>query len=359
MTQRVSRRKYAHFFIYFLLMVVLLMSSACGVISGFLATSTPTPTLTYTPTLTPTHTSTPTPSPTPSPTPTNTSTPTATFTPTPTPTPKGYYHSEALQISVRLPPDWTVTEKDNNQVQFIDPSSDLGVIVQTADISNASGVDFCGVLISVFQDPKTGIFTSSNLGEKDDVNFGDGTIAERQEIHGTYVSGEDYSMQITCAEFLDNAYAFIFIGSDTAVKAKESLIKGIYETITLGGNTLTEQFQTNTDLIAGDWTGTTVGINDPSFSTQIDLSIDKGCTVGKSCGTISAPEIQCSGDIALESITGYTYTFIEQNMKGSSSCISGGYEYIRLLPDNTLSWQYLYTSNSGDKTASSAILNHK
>ncbi len=140
MTRRVSWGKYAHISFYFLLMVVLLMNSGCGVISGFLATSTPTPTLTYTPTLTPTQTSTPTPSPTPSPTPTNTPTPTATFTPTPTPTPQGYYNNDNWQFSLTLPPNWTVAE-NSAYTQFWDPSYDLFLQIQSIEFIVGSGMD--------------------------------------------------------------------------------------------------------------------------------------------------------------------------------------------------------------------------
>jgi hypothetical protein len=341
------------------MMVVLLMNSACGVISGFLATSTPTPTLTYTPTFTPTQTSTPTPSPTPSPIPTNTPTPTVTFTPSPTPTPMGYYYNENFQFSLILPPDWTAAE-NSSYIQFWDPYHSLFLQAQNMDFNVGSGMDiFLNMLVNMFRSPDLNLFASSSLGNKDEVILGDGTIARRQVISGKSPSGENLIIQITCAHNVSKLYAFIFVGSDIVIEASENLINGIYETITLGENDLVTIPPSNTDTIAGEWTGTAVGIDDPSFSTQIDLSIDEGCTVGKLCGTVSAPDFPCNGDIALESIIGNTYNFIEQNMQGSSSCFSGAFEYIRLLPDDTLSWQFSYITYSGEQTGSSAILNHK
>ena len=199
MTRRLSRGKYAHFSFYFLLMVVLLIISGCGVISGFLATSTPTPTLTYTPTLTPTHTSTPTPSPTPSPTPTNTPTPTATFTPTPTPTPQGYYNNDNWQFSLMLPPNWTVAE-NSAYTQFWDPSYDLFLQIQSIEFIVGSGMDILiNTMVNTFRDPGLNLFASSTLGKIDNVTLGDGTTAIRQVITGKSPTGEDITMQITLA----------------------------------------------------------------------------------------------------------------------------------------------------------------
>jgi hypothetical protein len=341
------------------LIILLMLNSACFGSSGFFATATPTSTATYTPTLTPTATATFTPTPTLTLTPTVTPTSTATSTPTPTPTPSGYYLNEDWQFSLRLPPDWTVAE-NTAYVQFWDPSYDLFLQIQSIEFNLGNGIDlFINVLVNTFRDPSLNLFASTELGKKDEVTLGDGTIATRQVVTGKSSSGVDLTMQITCASNISQIYAFIFFGSDVTMHAKDSLIDGIYETVTLGENTLITIPPTNTDSFAGDWTGTTKGINDPSFSTQIDISVEKGCKVGKECGTVSAPKLSCSGDIALESITGNNFTFVEQNVQGGSSCISGGYEYIRLLPDGTLSWAFLYTSPSGDQTASSAVLVQK
>jgi hypothetical protein len=271
----------------------------------------------------------------------------------------GYYYNENFQFSLILPPNWTVAE-NSSFIQFWDPHQNLILQVQTVDFNVGSGMDiFINLLVNTFRNPDLNLFASSTLGNKDEVTLGDGTIASRQVISGKSPNGEDLIIQITCADNVSKLYAFIFIGTGITMEASENLINGIYETISLGENDLVTIPPSNTDTIAGEWTGKTVGIDDPSFSTQIDLSIDEGCTVGKLCGTVSAPDFPCNGDIALESIIGNTYTFIEQNMQGSSSCFSGAFDYIRLLPDDTLSWQFFYISASGEQTGSSAILKHK
>jgi hypothetical protein len=166
-------------------------------------------------------------------------------------------------------------------------------------------------------------------------------------------------MQITCASTLSKVYPIIFMGSDIAMNANDNLISGIYESIALGDNDLVTIPPTNTTTIAGDWSGTTVGIGDSSFSTQIDLSVQKNCSVGEKCGTVYAPQEDCSGDIVLESIIGNTFSFVEQNMTGSPSCVSGGREYIRLAPDGTLSWSFFYVDLSEGQAGASATLTKK
>ena len=83
----------------------------------------------------------------------------------------------------------------------------------------------------------------------------------------------------------------------------------------------------NTDSIAGNWAGTSNSENG-DFSTQIDLSIQAGCTIGNVCGTYSAPQLPCSGSLFLTAIDGDTYEFVEHFSDGADLCDSGGHEYI-------------------------------
>ncbi len=107
---------------------------------------------------------------------------------------------------------------------------------------------------------------------------------------------------------------------------------------------------TNADSIAGNWTGTL-----DNTSVRIDLFIQTGCTVGNVCGTASAP--LCSVSIALAAINGDTFAFVEQLTAGDPNfCPTGGYEYLRLRPDGTLSYTFRYTSPSGETTGSTATL---
>ncbi len=107
---------------------------------------------------------------------------------------------------------------------------------------------------------------------------------------------------------------------------------------------------TNADSIAGNWTGTL-----DNTSVRIDLFIQTGCTVGNVCGIASAP--LCSVGITLAAINGNTFAFAEQLTAGDPTfCVTGGYEYLRLRPDGTLSYTFRYTSPSGETTGSTATL---
>jgi len=349
--------------LYSIVLVIssLLTSTGCAGIVKLVPTITPTPTTTNTPTLTPTPTSTytPTPTSTPTSTPTNTPTPTATSSPTPTPTPVGYYYNPDLQFSITVPPDWDLEEYEQ-QIQFYGPDEDIFLLAESLEIDTDYALDYCVLLTEYYQDPDTGVFISSTQGKKDEVVYGDGTVADRQIISGRNVSGDDLTVELSCAVSFGRLYSFTFAGPTIGMKAKQNLITGIYETITLAENPLLAQGPTNSDSIAGEWSGKTVGIDNTSFSTQIDLAIQPGCTVGKYCGTVSAPQLPCTGKIILESIVGNTFTFVEWDMQGSSSCVNGGHEYVRLETTDTLSWSYLYSNtDTYDQTASSAILQRK
>ncbi len=111
----------------------------------------------------------------------------------------------------------------------------------------------------------------------------------------------------------------------------------------------------STDSIGGEWNGIVTN-SAGTFSTPVQLSIKPGCTPWNVCGTYSAPQISCSGELMLQAISLQTYTFLEQNASGSSSCQSGGYEQLELLSDGTLSYAYL--SYRGDTASSTGILRH-
>ena len=108
-----------------------------------------------------------------------------------------------------------------------------------------------------------------------------------------------------------------------------------------------------TDTISGTWSGT-ISNTTKTFSTPVKLSIQAGCRTGTVCGTFSAPQISCSGDLYLQAISAQTFFFLEQNASGSSSCQSGGYEQLQLLADGTLSSSYLITP--GSAASSTGIL---
>jgi hypothetical protein len=120
-----------------------------------------------------------------------------------------------------------------------------------------------------------------------------------------------------------------------------------------GTTTDTPTAPANTDAIAGSWSGTFTN-QTGTFSTQVKLSIQPGCTLGQACGTFSAPKLPCSGDLILNEITGDTFVFSEQNATGAALCTSGGVETLQLLADGTLSYQYSPAPGAG--VMSSGIL---
>ena len=116
--------------------------------------------------------------------------------------------------------------------------------------------------------------------------------------------------------------------------------------------TVTPGATNNTNAIAGKWNGT-ISNQAGTFSTLVELSIQSNCAPGRVCGTYIAPRLFCSGDLFLNEITSAHFMFIEQNASGGASCISGGYEYLQLLEDGTLSYRYS-SQSTGD--ASTGVL---
>lgn len=224
------------------MVLVLLISTGCGVVSNIFATptltptqtptptNTPTPTTTFTPTLTPTQT----PTPTRTSTPTFTPTPTLTSTPTPTPTPIGFYTNEKMGITLTYPKGWSVSKETSNQVQVSNEMADMGFIVQFNEDNGGLLDTFLTLFVKTFRDPSLGLFASSTLGVKDEITLGGGTKAIRQILKGKSPGGTDLVMQIACARANARIYTLIIFGSGTSMKDHADLVEGIYKTILLG-----------------------------------------------------------------------------------------------------------------------------
>lgn len=95
----------------------------------------------------------------------------------------------------------------------------------------------------------------------------------------------------------------------------------------------------STDSIAGNWMGSFQGISD-NFSAQILVTINKNCEINNICGTYSVPSLPCSGNLILTGTDHTSFIFAEQKTGGADWCGSGGFEYMELGPDHTLSWGY-------------------
>ena len=120
----------------------------------------------------------------------------------------------------------------------------------------------------------------------------------------------------------------------------------------LSGTESTPAPAATTDSIAGKWTGTLAN-EAGTFSTHVDLSIQSGCQAGQVCGTVSAPQLPCSGNLFLQEITGETFLFVEQNMQGAAVCSSGGYEYVQLQADGTLALKFVFPSSPNEASRGS------
>ncbi len=138
------------------------------------------------------------------------------------------------------------------------------------------------------------------------------------------------TVTVTLPEFQDDIAFKMMAGAETSV--------------------ITPDVVANKDEITGAWAGTILS-SDGTFSTLLELSIQPACEPGSVCGTFSAPQLPCSGELFLQEIDGDTFIFIEQNVTGASFCVSGGFEYLQLLPDGTLSYTYSSTPGSTDTTS--------
>jgi len=114
-------------------------------------------------------------------------------------------------------------------------------------------------------------------------------------------------------------------------------------------------YTTMTDPIAGTWNGTISNLAG-TFSTPVKLTIQAGCRAGQVCGTFSAPQIPCTGDLYLQAINEKTFLFQEQNVSGAAACLSGEFEQLQLMADGTISYGYLTTP--GSAASSTGILKH-
>jgi hypothetical protein len=148
-------------------------------------------------------------------------------------------------------------------------------------------------------------------------------------ISSTSVTRQGSTVTVTLPDFQDDIAFKMMAGTETSVITPE--VVGI------------------TNEIAGTWSGS-ISNNTGTFSTSIELSIQPDCEAGNICGTFTAPQLPCYGDLYLNEITAAYFIFIEQNISGAVSCISGGYDYLQLLEDGTLSYKFLSQSNGDTST---------
>lgn len=121
------------------------------------------------------------------------------------------------------------------------------------------------------------------------------------------------------------------------------------------GGTISDVTPASTDPISGIWSGT-ISNAAGTFSTPVELDIQPACEAGNICGTFSAPQVSCSGELFFQEKVDGTFVMIEQNVTGAAACASGGYEYLQLQPDGKLSYKFSFTPGATD--TSSGILQH-
>ena len=156
------------------------------------------------------------------------------------------------------------------------------------------------------------------------------------------------TVTVTLPEFKDDIAFKMMPGAETATISPGATDR----TNALAGTetaTVTPGATQSTNALAGIWNGTISNLAG-TFSTPIKLSIQSNCAPGRICGTYSTPQLPCSGDLFLNEITAAQFIFIEQNSSGAAFCKPGGYEYLQLLEDGTLSYRYSFQSTGDSST---------
>ena len=106
----------------------------------------------------------------------------------------------------------------------------------------------------------------------------------------------------------------------------------------------TEQ-ASNTDAIAGYWSGEATGELDAGQELQlrdVGVAIKPDCTTGKVCGKFSE-DGHCPGDIVLKKIDGNRFYFLSETASGArGTCGAGNIRMIdlELRPDGTIDFVY-------------------
>jgi len=104
----------------------------------------------------------------------------------------------------------------------------------------------------------------------------------------------------------------------------------------------------NTNAIAGNWAGTVVD-DGTNYRLQVKIFIEEACKVGEICGTTYLPDISCAGSLELKEIENNVFVFIEKEVTGEPTCVSGGQDTLELLSDGTISRRFV----SSDKSVTS------
>ena len=127
--------------------------------------------------------------------------------------------------------------------------------------------------------------------------------------------------------------ACLFFGQDST-----ELVKTNVAGTRVAGQSATQAVaQVTADSIAGTWTGCIRDSNTGGCLADMNISVQKGCTPGRFCGTYSIPAVPCEGNLAFSEKNGETFIFEQQLTRGDvNSCGTGSFQSIKLNPDGTL-----------------------
>lgn len=226
----------------FLLLVLLLIS--CNFSSGFLAkpTATPAPTSTPTPTPTPTPTATATPTPTltPSPTPTltSTATPTLTASPTLTQTPLGYYSNPTLGFFLTNANGWSFYKGTDSVALLVNQDNGLVLRVESEPRESWVSLDqYLDQMVTLFQEPTTGVFKTSTVLDRSDTTLGDGkgtlATARLQVMKGKSGNGVQITLTMIGVANSNRVYIFILVGEDATFLKNKDAIQSLWQGVHL------------------------------------------------------------------------------------------------------------------------------
>jgi len=108
-----------------------------------------------------------------------------------------------------------------------------------------------------------------------------------------------------------------------------------------GGSTPTGEEETSAptvDSLAGDWTGTMISSDSGEALTELNISVQEGCEVDKTCGSYSIPELSCGGELVYKGVEGEAFSFEQHLVDGDlNTCGTGSMNTLTLNEDGTIS----------------------
>jgi len=211
----------------FAILLILLALTGCSTPDAVpTATNKPVPSSTATQTATATATFTLSPTLTPSLTPSPSPTVTSSSTPTTTPTPDGYYVNNGAAFSIILPSGWEALEDNPTGAVFEDSRNFLSLYVSSIPGEEVSTIDEgLGELVGE-------LGKDASLDERDQVNLGNGVIAERAKFT-VETEGIEVRLHLIYVQKDKRTYSLMLIGPAVTFDNRSLLLSNMLGSIQL------------------------------------------------------------------------------------------------------------------------------